>query len=192
MSDFWLYFKLGLNHVLDWAGYDHLLFIVVLCTAYTFSSWKRLLLLVTIFTVGHTTSLFLSNYGIVNVSPTWIEFLIPITILTTAGYNIFKSGGSHSEEKMGLLFFAALFFGIIHGFGFGRYFNQINDEQELMPLLEFALGIEIAQIIVVLIVLILTTVSQIFIRFKKRDWIMVVSSIIIGMTIPMLIENWPF
>jgi ABC-type transport system involved in multi-copper enzyme maturation permease subunit len=192
MSDFWLYFKLGLNHVLDWAGYDHLLFIVVLCAAYTFSSWKRLLLLVTVFTVGHTTSLFLSNYGIVNVSPTWIEFLIPITILTTAGYNIFRTRRLRSEEKTGLLFFAALFFGIIHGFGFGRYFNQINDEQELMPLIEFALGIETAQIIVVFIVLILASVSQFFVRFKKRDWIMVVSSIVIGMTIPMVIENWPF
>jgi len=85
-----------------------------------------------------------------------------------------------------------MFFGIIHGFGFGRYFNQINDEQELMPLIEFALGIETAQIIVVFIVLILASVSQFFVRFKKRDWIMVVSSIVIGMTIPMVIENWPF
>lgn len=192
MSDFWLYVTLGFEHVLDWGAYDHVLFIIVLCAAYTFSSWKRLLLLVTLFTVGHTISLVMSSYEMVSVSPVWIEFLIPVTIITTAIYNIYSTRDSRSEKKAGLLFFATLFFGIIHGFGFGRYFNQINDEREFLPLLEFALGIEAAQIVVVLLVLLLASASSALARFRKRDWILVVSAVIIGLTLPMLIENWPF
>ncbi len=192
MSDFWLYVQLGLKHVLDFAAYDHVLFIVVLCAAYTFSSWRKLLWLVTLFTLGHSVSLFLSNYEIVSVSAVWIEFLIPVTILATAIYNIVKFKSARFQEKRLLLYLVTPFFGLVHGFGFGRYFNQINDEQAFLPLLEFALGIEFAQIVVVLMVLIVGYVFQTFGRFNKRDWILVVSSVVIGMTIPMLIENWPF
>jgi len=192
MSDFWLYFQLGFEHVLDWSAYDHLLFMLVLCAAYTFKSWKRLLLLVTLFTLGHTVSLILGNYGLVSVSGKWIEFLIPITILVTAVYNMYSTRGSHSEKKVGLLFFAALFFGIIHGFGFARYFIQINEEQEILPLLEFALGIESVQILVVLVVLIVGSIAQSFFRIRQRDWILVTSSIVIGLTVPMIAETWPF
>ncbi len=192
MSDFWLYFTLGFDHVLDWSAYDHLLFMIVLCAGYTFSSWKRLLLLVTMFTLGHTISLFLGNFGLVAVSGTWIEFLIPITILITGLYNMYGTRGDRSHSKTGLLFFAALFFGIIHGFGFARYFKQISDEGEVLPLLEFALGIETVQVIVALVVLTLGFVAQSFFRIRKRDWILITSSIVIGLCIPMIAETWPF
>ncbi|MEZ4857547.1 MAG: HupE/UreJ family protein [Flavobacteriaceae bacterium] len=192
MSQFWLYFKLGLEHVLDWQAYDHVLFIVALCAAYTFSSWKRLLLLVSMFTIGHTFSLFLTHYSVVNVSATWIEFLIPITIIFTGSYNIFKGVKSKKEEKVGILFLVTLFFGLIHGFGFGRYFHQINDDNELMPLINFALGIELSQLIIVAFVVVFGFFMQTFFRFQQRDWVIVISSVVIGMAIPMSIENWPF
>lgn len=192
MSDFWLYFNLGFDHVLDWSAYDHLLFMVVLCAAYSFAAWKRVLLLVTLFTLGHTLSLFLGNFGLVSVSGTWIEFLIPVTILVTALYNMYSTRGSRSESKAGLLYFAAVFFGIIHGFGFARYFNQISDEQEILPLLEFALGIEAVQILVVVMVLFLGFIGQRLFGIKKRDWILIASSIVIGLCIPMLADTWPF
>ncbi len=191
MSEFWLYFNLGLYHVLDWQAYDHILFIVALCAAYGWNSWRRLLLLVTMFTLGHTASLFLSHYQVMAVSPTWIEFLIPVTILSAAFYNLFKSGRNQGNERVGLLFLVTLFFGLIHGFGFGRYYNQINDEGAILPLLEFALGIELAQVIIVLSVLVVGYFIQTFFRIQQRDWVMVISSMVIGMTFPMLIENWP-
>ena len=97
MTDFWLYLKLGLDHVLDLSGYDHILFLIALCAAYTFSAWKRLLLLVTLFTVGHTVSLLLAHYDIVAVSGSYVEFLIPITILVTAFYNIYNA--RHSRQS---------------------------------------------------------------------------------------------
>jgi len=192
MSDFWLYFKLGLEHVLDWKAYDHVLFIIVLCAAYTFNSWKKLLLLVTIFTVGHTLSLLLANYNVVRISSSWIEFLIPVTILITALFNLLTAGKEKRLEKVGLFYIVTLFFGLIHGFGFASYFKHINDDGAFLPLLEFALGIEVAQIIVVLFVLLLGYVVQTVFRFNKRDWVLVISSVVIGMVIPMLIDNWIF
>jgi len=192
MSDFWLYFKLGLQHVLDWQAYDHVLFLIVLCASYTFASWKRLLILITLFTVGHTTSLLLGNYDIVSVSGAWIEFLIPVTILVGAIYNIITARKGDVSEKRGLLYLVTIFFGLIHGFGFSSFFKAVNDESALLPLLEFALGIELAQIIVALIVLVVAHLTQSLIRFNKRDWILIISAVVIGMVIPMLIENWIF
>ena len=192
MNDFWLYFKLGLEHVLDWQAYDHVLFIIVLCAAYTFNAWRKLLLLVTSFTVGHTISLLLANYAVVSVSSRWIEFLIPITILVTALFNLFTAGKEKRAEKIGLLYVTTIFFGLIHGFGFAGYFKMISGDHDILHLLEFALGIEAAQVIVVILVLILAFLVQTVFRFNKRDWVLVISSIVIGLVIPMLMENWIF
>ena len=92
MSDFLLYLKLGLTHVLDWQAYDHILFLIVLVTAYNFSNWKRIFILVSLFTIGHTVSLLLVNYSVVAISSKWVEFLIPVTILVAAFYNLLTSG----------------------------------------------------------------------------------------------------
>ena len=192
MSDFWLYFKLGLHHVLDWQAYDHILFLIVLVAAYNFSNWKRIFILVSLFTIGHTLSLILASYNVISVSTIWIEFLIPITILLAALYNIFKSGKKKRKEKLIILNIITVFFGLIHGFGFASYFKIVNDDRAIIPLLEFALGIEVAQIIVVFIVLILTFVFQDILRIKNKKWVLVISSIVVGLVIPMLHRNWPF
>lgn len=192
MSDFWLYFNLGLHHVLDWQAYDHILFLIVLCAAYTFSSWKKILLLVTMFTIGHTLSLLLANYHIVSVSSKVIEFLIPVTILVTALFNLFTAGKEKKFEKIGVLYIVTIFFGLIHGMGFATFFTALDSGGGILPLLEFALGIEAAQIIVVMIILIIAFIFQTIFRFNKKDWVLVVSSLVIGMIIPMLIHNWIF
>tara|TARA_B100000809_G_scaffold266838_1_gene332060 strand:+ start:6221 stop:6799 length:579 start_codon:yes stop_codon:yes gene_type:complete len=192
MSDFWLYLKLGLNHVLDWQAYDHILFLIVLVAAYSFSSWKRIFILVSLFTIGHTVSLLLANYNVVSVSSKWIEILIPVTILVAALYNLFTSGKNNRSEKVGLFYVITVFFGLIHGFGFATYYKMINGDNEILPLLEFALGVEFAQIIIVTLVLILSFIFQSIFRFNKKDWVLVVSSIVIGVVIPMLQNNWPF
>lgn len=192
MSDFWLYVKLGLEHVLDLSAYDHVLFIVVLCAAYSFDAWKKLLLLVTLFTLGHTLSLVLAHYDVVTVSGKYVEFLIPVTILVTAVHNIYVARRSQRQSKHLLFYFATVFFGLIHGFGFARYYEMIKTDDSIAPLLEFALGVELAQIIIVLITLVIGLMVQGGLRFNKRDWLLLVSAIVIGMTIPMLAETWPF
>jgi hypothetical protein len=191
MSQFWLYFNLGLQHVLDWQAYDHVLFITVLVAAYSISEWKNIIWLVTIFTIGHTLSLALSTFEVVIVRSELVEFLIPLTILLTAVYNLTRAGKKSRNNKIQVLYLATLFFGIIHGLGFSTYFKMISGSSSniVLPLLEFALGIEAAQIIVVLVVLLLSFLVQYIFKFSQRDWILVVSSIVIGFAIPMLIEN---
>lgn len=191
MSQFWLYFRLGLEHVLDWNAYDHILFLIVLVAAYSFYAWKRVLWLVTIFTVGHTLALFLSVYQIVMVNSDYVEILIPITILLTALYNIFTAKKKENQKNVSVLYFTTAFFGIIHGLGFSTYFKMIssNTDSKFLPLLEFALGIEAAQVIVVIVVLILAFIFQNILKITRRDWILVVSAIVIGIILPILREN---
>ncbi|KIA94176.1 MULTISPECIES: HupE/UreJ family protein [unclassified Flavobacterium] len=192
MSDFWIYFQIGLKHVLDIHAYDHVMFLMALTIPYAFKDWKRILLLVTIFTVGHTLALLLSVYGIVTIKVNIVEFLIPITILITAFFNFFTAGKSSKTESINLVFFITLFFGIIHGLGFSNYFKTIlggSPSSKLLPLGEFALGIEAAQIIVVFVVLIISYIVQTIFRFSKRDWTLAMSAFIIGVVIPMVIES---
>lgn len=192
MSQFWLYFKVGLNHVLDIHAYDHVLFLIALMVPYAFKDWKRVFVLVSLFTIGHTLSLMLSVFGIVAVKASLIEFLIPITILITAVFHLFTAGKSSKNESITFVAIITLFFGIIHGLGFSNYFKTIlpgNATDKLLPLLEFALGIEAAQIIVVFVVLIIAYIVQTFFRFSKRDWALVMSAFIIGVVLPMIIGN---
>jgi hypothetical protein len=192
MSQFWLYFKLGLDHVLDWQAYDHILFLIVLVTAYTFSSWKRILWLVTLFTIGHSLALFLSVYEIVKVDSAYVELLIPITIILTACYNIFTAGKKELNKNHNWLYFTTIFFGLIHGMGFSTYFKMVsaNTESKFLPLLEFALGIESAQVIIVIAVIIFSFIAQNVLQVSKRDWILVTSAIVIGIILPILQENF--
>jgi hypothetical protein len=189
MDTFWGYFKPGLFHVLAWQAYDHILFLIVLTVPYLFSNWKRLLTLVTVFTVGHTLALALAAYGVVTVKSSWIELLIPITILVTALFNVFTAGKSAKKEKVGIYVITTLFFGLIHGLCFSNYFNMMtaNTSNKLFPLIEYTLGIEVAQIAIVILVLIASFLGQSLLRFSLRDWVMVISSVVIGMVIPMLV-----
>lgn len=190
MGDFFFNLKYGLNHVLDINGYDHVLFLMVLAVPYLFKDWKRVLALVSLFTLGHTLSLVLAAYDYVSINGSTVEFLIPVTILVAAIFNIY-TGGEQKSKRISLLFFAALFFGIIHGLGFAREFTMVFGDEENKPLalLAFALGIELAQVIVVFVILFLGFLCQTIFRLSKRDWVLVLSSIVIGLVIPILIEN---
>ncbi|MCM0665896.1 MULTISPECIES: HupE/UreJ family protein [Flavobacterium] len=192
MSQFWIYFQIGLKHVLDINAYDHVLFLIALTVPYLFKDWKKIFLLVSIFTIGHTLALVLSVYGIIAIKVDVVEFLIPITILVTALYHLFTAGKTSKNDGVNLVFFITLFFGIIHGLGFSNYFKTIlggSATSKLLPLGEFALGIEAAQLVVVFVVLVISYIVQTVFRFSKRDWALVMSAFIIGVVIPMIIES---
>jgi hypothetical protein len=192
MSEFWVYFQIGLHHVLDIQAYDHVLFMMALVLPFTFKDWKRLLFSVTLFTAGHTTALLLSVYEILVIKASIVELLIPITILSTAVFNLFTIGKTNRKENLNLIFLITLFFGIIHGLGFSNYFKTLlggSSNSKLIPLLEFALGIEGAQITVVLAMLIVAYSVQSLFKFSRRDWILVGSAFIIGVVVPMILEN---
>lgn len=195
MSEFWIYLEIGLRHVLDINAYDHILFLAALTVPYAFKDWKKILILVSLFTIGHTLALLLSVFEIVTIQASLVEFLIPVTILCTAVYNLFTSGKTAKRDNANIAGLITLFFGIIHGLGFSNYFKSLlagSASDKILPLLEFAVGIEVAQVIVVLVVLILAFIVQNFSRNSKRDWVLITSSIIIGVVIPMLIgsEIW--
>jgi len=190
LENFWFNVQYGINHVLDPNGYDHVLFLMVLAVPYLFKDWKKTLLLVSLFTLGHTLSLVLAAYKIISVNGSVVEFLIPLTIACTALYNIIAFR-KKNNSKGNLLLFSTLFFGLIHGLGFAREFKMFagKSENKLELLIEFALGIEIAQIIIVCIALLLGFIFQTFFRVSRRDWILVISSIVIGLVIPMIFSS---
>ncbi len=192
MSEFWTYFEIGIRHVLNIRAYDHVLFLIALTVPYAFKDWKKILFLVSIFTIGHTLALILSVFGIIVIKVNLVEFMIPITILITAIFNLFTAGKSSKNESIGVVGFVTLFFGIIHGLGFSNYFNTIlsgKASDKMLPLLEFALGIETSQLIIVFVVLILSFIVQTVFRFSKRDFTLVMSAFVIGVVIPLIIQS---
>lgn len=191
MDQLLFYIKEGFYHVLDWGAYDHILFLIALCVIYTFDSLKKVFLLITLFTIGHTFSLILATYGVLAVKASVVEFLIPITIFITAWINILTVKNSRRNSSVNINLFLALFFGLIHGLGFSRGFKMLvgKEDELLLPLVEFALGIECAQLIVTFIILLLGFVFCSLLRFSKRDWVMVSSAIVVGLVIPMLLNS---
>lgn len=189
VEEFQMYFNLGLKHVLDWKAYDHVLFLIVLSVFYSFKDWKKILWLTTAFTLGHSLTLALSAYDILYIKMNIIEFLIPLTILITAIYNLITMQKPLKSIKITI--FLSFIFGLIHGLGFSSYFKILVDDtsNKLIPLLEFAIGIEIAQVMIVMAILIMSFSVINILKRKKRDWVLVISSVVIGVVIPMLIER---
>ena len=192
MSEFWIYLKTGLHHVLDINGYEHVLFLIALAVPYAFKDWKRILLWLSIFTIGYTLALVLSVFGVMIIKAALVEFLLPLTIFITAIYNMLTAGKAGKKDNVNVMGFVALFFGIIHGLGFANYFKSIlhaNASNKIAPLFEFALGIGIAQLIVVLGVLLISFILHHFARVSKRDFTLVTSAFVIGVVVPMLLQN---
>lgn len=191
MSDFELFVRMGFNHVADWKAYDHLLFMALLAIPYTFKDWKRVVLLVTVFTLGHTLTSLLAVYGDLAIAPSLIEFLIPATIVVTGIYNLITARKPTAEVNQVIFLLITFFFGGIHGLGFSRYFIEMTRgiEGKLLPLLEFSLGVELAQILVLILFLLLNVLMTGLLRYSRREWVQIGSAIVIGMAIPMLLER---
>jgi len=185
MSEFQLYFELGKDHILDYKnGYDHILFVVALCSLYLLRDWKKVLILVTAFTIGHSITLALATLQIISVNQALIEFLIPLTIFITAGSNIFRST-EISDRTTYINYGYALFFGLIHGLGFSNYLRSIlgQDRSIVSQLFAFNLGLELGQIIIVGIFMIAAFLFVDLFTVNRRDWKLVISSIIAGIAL---------
>ncbi|WP_316933220.1 HupE/UreJ family protein [Maribacter thermophilus] len=185
---------MGLNHVLDLGAYDHILFLSALAIPFTFKSWKKVLVLATVFTVTHCLSLMLSVYEVVVVDVSLIEFLIPVTILLTAVFNIIYQKMLEGSKSIGLHAIATAFFGLVHGFGFSNYFKMLvsGEDEKVTPLIGFASGIEISQVTVVMIVLILAYFVQTVLKVKQPIFVWVASGIVLLITIPLLYQTFPW
>lgn len=197
MSDFSIYLQLGFDHITDLNGYDHILFVVALCAIYRLQDWRKVLLLVTAFTLGHSITLALATLRLIEYSTDLIEFLIPITILLTAVANFFhKNSESILQKEKGsqIRYPMAMAFGLIHGMGFSNYLRSLlgREESIITPLFAFNVGLEIGQILIVLAVLGLAFVFVDLLKVRKRDWVLAVSGIVIGVALTLIKEKWIF
>jgi hypothetical protein len=186
MSLFELYLKLGFKHIIDINGYDHITFILALCAAYSYSQFKKILIMVTAFTLGHSITLALATLRIVTISSNIIEFLIPVTILITAISNLFNS-----NVKGRLIYFVTLFFGLIHGLGFSNYLKQLLGKESniVAPLLAFNIGLEIGQLLIVAVNFILLFIAVAAFKMNHKNWKTFISGAAFGIAVILIIEN---
>ncbi|MEK9603438.1 MAG: HupE/UreJ family protein [Flavobacteriaceae bacterium] len=191
METFWFYFNLGLDHVLDLGGLDHFYFLVALAIPFGFVNWRKLLWWVSLFTIGHSLSLLITYFEWVKLDSSWVEFLIPVTICITCISLLFQK--KHAQLEGIWINLITLFFGLIHGFGFGRYFKMITEEGEaIVALLEFAIGVEFAQVLIVIFVLFSNWVVLGLLKIQKQKWQWIVAAMILSQAIAMASNNWPF
>ena len=192
MQDFILYLKLGWEHIVSLDALDHQLFVLVLMAVFVFKDWKKILWVVTAFTIGHSITLVLSAFDILRAPAKWIEFLIPLTIVITALDNILMRNKPQNLMQMNYLF--ALFFGLIHGMGFANTARMMMSKEQsiFVPLLGFNIGLEVGQIAVVIVIMILHFVMLTLFRVNKKEWVMFVSSAVFALALKMALERIPF
>ena len=191
MNPFPFYLTLGFEHIADLAGYDHILFLVALCAVYRIEQWRRILILVTAFTVGHSITLVLVALDIFSIPSNIIKVLIPLTILITALHNVLSPIGSLKTEKVNRNYLIALFFGMIHGMDFSNYFKAlIMDPSDIfIPLLGFNIGIELGQLLIVFCIVGVAFVFLHLLKVKHREWNLFVSGAAAGMSLLSILEN---
>jgi len=191
MHPFTNYLRLGYEHIISFAALDHILFLIALMAVYQTKNWLKVVIAVSFFTLGHSLTLSLGALEIVRIDTALIEFLIPLTIVFTALLNLSKFGQNQNSK---VKYWLALIFGLIHGLGFSNYYDMLvmgegNYWQALLP---FNIGIELAQLLVVLIMLIIMGIYGFILNKRIRDWNLFISGSAFGLALVMCIENWPF
>jgi hypothetical protein len=192
MQDFVFYFKEGWHHIISIDALDHLLFIMALAAIYLVQDWKKVLVLVTAFTIGHSLTLAASVYNLISINESWVEFLIPCTIICTAIFNLLIKSYDAKEVKLNYLF--ALFFGLIHGLGYANTikFMLAKDQSMGWSLFSFNLGLEAGQILVVALILLLSFITVNKLKLQRIWWVRVLSIIALLVALNMAIHRLPF
>ncbi|MBP0612710.1 HupE/UreJ family protein [Chryseobacterium sp. cx-311] len=192
MQDFLFYLNLGWEHIISLDALDHQLFVLVLVVVFSMKDWKKILWLITAFTIGHSVTLALSVLEIVRVPGSWVEFLIPLTIFITAADNILMKNRQQNLMKMN--HYLAMFFGLIHGMGFANTarMTMAQEQDLLLPLLGFNIGLELGQILVVAFILVLQwTVLGVF-KASRKNWVLFISAGVFALALQMTLERLPF
>jgi hypothetical protein len=189
MGDFWLWFSTGLQHILDINGYDHICYVAVLTVLFRPQEWRKLLVLTTAFTIGHSLTLALSTLNIVILPQSLIECLIPVTILFTCLFNIITL--NNPPKRVTINYSLALIFGLVHGMGFSYLLKSLLGREESItgPLLYFNIGLEAGQIVVVAAILLISVLLRTFTNVKQRDYAFFVSSAVFGVALVLLLEH---
>ena len=190
MHPFEFYLKLGFEHIANLNGYDHILFLVVLCAVYQISQWRNILILVTAFTIGHSITLFIVSLDFFSIPSRIIKLLIPVTILITSLQNVINIKQIENSSRMGKNYFMALFFGLIHGMDFSNYFKALimSPDEIVIPLLGFNIGIELGQLLIVLFIVLISFIFLNIIKIKHLKWNLFVSGAAFGISLISILE----
>jgi hydrogenase/urease accessory protein HupE len=190
-SDFWMWWNQGWQHIISLSALDHILYVVALCLAFTTKDWKKILLLITAFTIGHCATLILVSVGVIDINTKWVEICIPITIAITALLNIIRK--NNKQHPLYIMYSFALFFGLIHGMAYGvNSISSLYNNNEVLPLtLAFNLGVEVGQIAIVIATLYLNWAVTKQLGFNEKIWRIFLSSIILVYAIYLAINNIP-
>jgi len=181
------FLKLGITHILDINGVDHILFLVGLSIIYTIKDWKTVVWLATAFTLGHSITLALSAVDVIKVDSNTIEILIALSIFLVAIFNIILP---RSTERLSLRwrYISAGIFGLIHGIGFSNFFSiMLSGDSLTIPLLGFNIGVEIAQVLIVGAVLILSSIISK--NYSRKLYVNMISGIIAIWAIKLIMER---
>jgi hypothetical protein len=191
MDELFLYLRLGFKHIIDLGGVDHILFVLALTLRYVWSDWKKILILVTAFTIGHSLTLALSTLSLIDIPVNWIEFFIPVTILITAVSNFWVQDFDF-KQRFSANYGLALFFGLIHGLGFSNYLKSLLGKEDslLGPLLSFNIGLEIGQILIVMVILALSYCIVSILKIPRKMYMRYGSFITILLSLRMIIDRF--
>ena len=190
MHPFEFYLKLGFEHIANLNGFDHILFLVALCAVYQIKQWKRILILVTAFTIGHSITLFLVSLNLFTIPSRIIKILIPTTIMLTSLQNSRAVDRNDSFSSMSKNYAIALFFGLIHGMDFSNYFRALilSPDDILIPLFGFNMGIELGQLVIVLQIVLIAFIFLNFLKVKHQKWNLFVSGAAFGISFISIVE----
>jgi hypothetical protein len=190
MDELLMYGRLGFKHIIDLEGVDHILFVLALTLRYVWSDWKKILVLVTSFTIGHSLTLALSTLSMIDISVNWIELMIPVTILITALSNFWVKDFEFKEQNL-THYALALFFGLIHGLGFSNYLKSLLGKEAslLGPLFSFNIGLEIGQILIVGVILALSYALITGVKIPRKMYVRYGSILAISLSLRMIIER---
>ena len=191
MDELFLYLRLGFKHIIDLGGVDHILFVLTLTLRYVWTDWKKILILVTAFTIGHSLTLALSTLSVLDIPVNWIEFLIPVTILITAVSNFWVQDFEF-KQRFSAHYGLALFFGLIHGLGFSNYLKSLLGKEDslLGPLFSFNIGLEIGQILIVMVILGLTYCLVSLLKLPRKMYVRYGSILVICLSLRMIIDRF--
>ncbi len=192
MQDFTIYFRLGTDHILTPDALDHILFVTALCLRYLWQDWKKVVVLVTAFTIGHSLTLALSALDYIHVNTSWIEFLIPLTIVATCVNNLVQHK-AEQQKRLPVIYFFALFFGLIHGLAFAGTLLSLEGKEGIIGrLLAFNIGIEAAQLLIVLLVLLLSFLLVRLLKLSRMVWLRGASALILVISLFWAYQRFPF
>jgi hypothetical protein len=190
ISSFKSWLIIGIEHITDLNGYDHILFLFALCCPYSISNWKKLLIVISAFTIGHCITLALSVTNFLTININLVEFLIPITIIITCFINVFNSYAKFNIS-LAYNFLLTMCFGLIHGLGFSTLLKQMLGKEEsiILPLFFFNIGIEFGQIIIVFFAILIQSFITQMLKLKQQYFTIFISIVIFFIAIQMVVQR---